>query len=235
MRILWFRLNFGRPKLFRAAPTQYCEICMECVLLTSCFKATARCKHSFCSPCMSSHITSSIGDGVVNVRCPALNCQARLDPLWCRELLSSKSFLRWCELLFESCVVGFPKCYCPNSNCREIIVDECGRSGKAKRFDCPICRRSGCFQCGSAWVEGHRCSRTLDEGLILLEHLADWKKWGRCPTCHMYVERRGGCNTIHCRCGTLFCYVCRQDRHRFSCSCTQEADWIPFGSRQPQR
>ncbi|KAL3724334.1 hypothetical protein ACJRO7_029497 [Eucalyptus globulus] len=209
MRILWFRLNFRRPKLFRAAPTAYCEICMEHVQLTSSFKATAQCEHSFCSRCLSSHITWRIDEGLANVRCPGLNCQARLDPLRYRELLSSESFLRWCDLLCESHIGGFSKCYCPNSNCRELIVDECGCSGIAKRFDCPKCRQSGC----------HRCSGTHDEGLILLERLAERKKWGRCPNCHIYVERPGGCNMIRCRCRTLFCYVCGGNRTRFLCLC----------------
>ncbi|KAI6695976.1 hypothetical protein NL676_023686 [Syzygium grande] len=134
----------------------YCEICIERVPSTSRFKTTARCKHSFCSRCLSSYVALRIGDGVADVRCP-----------------------------------GLTRCYCPNSNCRELIVDECGQSGDVKRFKCPSCRQRGCFRCASAWAKGHRCRSTHDKDLILLERLADMKKWMRCPNCRMYVERNG--------------------------------------------
>ncbi|XP_056176090.1 uncharacterized protein LOC115681295 [Syzygium oleosum] len=219
MRFLWFRFNFRRRKLFRAAPTVYCEICIERVPSTSRFKTTARCKHSFCSRCLSSYVTLRIGDGIADVRCPGSNCRAGLNPLRCRELLSSETFLKWCDLLCESSVVGLTRCYCPNLNCRELIVDECGQSGDVKRFKCPSCRRRGCFRCASAWAKGHRCRSTHDKDLILLERLADMKKWVRCPNCRMYVERNEGCNLIHCRCVRCFCYACGKNQRQFSCRC----------------
>ncbi|KAI6695979.1 hypothetical protein NL676_023689 [Syzygium grande] len=197
MRILGFRFNFGR--LFLAATTVYCEICMEHVPSASSFKTTAHCKHSYCRSCLSSHISTTIANGVANVPCPGLECRAKLDPLRCKELLSRRSFVTWCDILSESYVLRFVRCYCPNSNCREPIVDECGRSGNVKRFKCPICRRSGCFQCASEWVEGHGCRGRHDVDISLLERLADRKKWVQCPNCHIYVERNGGCDRIYCR------------------------------------
>lgn len=198
MRFLGFGFNIGRP--FPAATTTvYCEICMDHVPSTSVFRATAHCEHSYCRRCLSSYIAVTIGDGAVNVRCPGVRCQDRLDPLRCKELLPRNSFLTWCDLLCESHVLGFVRRYCPNSNCRELIVDDCGRSGGVQRFECPICRRSGCFRCGSAWVEGHQCSGTHDVDISLLKSLAERKKWVQCPSCHIYVERNGGCDKIFCR------------------------------------
>ncbi|KAI6695978.1 hypothetical protein NL676_023688 [Syzygium grande] len=103
---------------------------MEHVPSASSFKTTARCKHSFCRSCMFSYIMTTIGDGVAKVRCPAgLQCKARLNPLWCMELVSSKSFLMWCDLLCKSHLLGLARSYCLNSNCQEVIVNECEQSG----------------------------------------------------------------------------------------------------------
>ncbi|KAI6691700.1 hypothetical protein NL676_028528 [Syzygium grande] len=165
--------------------TVHCGICMEDVPSISIFRTTKRCDHTFCSHCMSSYITAKIEDGVANVRCPALDCKAMLDPLTCKQLVSSIQFARWCDLLCESAVLGFARCFCPNSNCREMIINECGGDGGVGRFKCPSCNGSGCFR---------------DENILLLERLAQRQQWKRCPQCHIYVERRGGeCKKIVCR------------------------------------
>ncbi|XP_048129198.1 E3 ubiquitin-protein ligase RNF217-like [Rhodamnia argentea] len=169
MRFLGFRFSFGC--LFPAATTVCCAICTEPVPSASSFKATALCKHSFCRSCLSSYITTSIGDGVVNVLCPGLHCRARLDPHRCKELVMTESFLAWCDLLCESYVLGLARCYRPNLNCGEVIVNECGRKGNVKRFECPRCHRSGCFQCGAVWTSGHQCGSRQDGDLRLLKML----------------------------------------------------------------
>ncbi|XP_030518775.2 E3 ubiquitin-protein ligase RNF144B-like [Rhodamnia argentea] len=147
------------------------RICTEPIPSASSFKATAQCNHSFCRSCLSSYIATSIGDGVANVAVPGLHCRARLDPLRCKELVTSESFLAWCHLLCESYVLGLVRCYCPNLNCREVIVNECGRKGNVKRFERPRCHRSGCFQCGAVWTSGHQCGSRRDGDLRLLKML----------------------------------------------------------------
>ncbi|KAG8458601.1 hypothetical protein KFE25_008398 [Diacronema lutheri] len=49
-----------------------------------------------------------------------------------------------------------------------------------------------------------------------LYHEALFEEWAddhtkRCPSCHMRVEKNGGCDTITCRCGTCFCYLCGRE------------------------
>ncbi|KAF7848784.1 hypothetical protein BT93_L1567 [Corymbia citriodora subsp. variegata] len=188
--------------------TVHCGICMEDVPSISIFKTTEWCDHSFCSHCISSYIAAKIKDGVANVRCPESNCKAKLDPITCKQLVSSVGFARWCDLLCESAVLGFAKCYCPNSSCREMIINECGGDGVVGGFKCPSCN-------GSAWFR--------DEDIHLLERLAKKKQWKRCPQCHIYVECTGGCKNIVCRCKTPFCYGCGRKRCLYSsCACRKE-------------
>jgi hypothetical protein len=38
--------------------------------------------------------------------------------------------------------------------------------------------------------------------------LARARGWRQCPACAHMIERSFGCNSVTCRCGTLFCYGC---------------------------
>ncbi|CAD6219107.1 unnamed protein product [Miscanthus lutarioriparius] len=76
------------------------------------------------------------------------------------------------------------------------------------KFDCGICLETlpildlfhgmqcdhkFCAQCMATYIEG----RIRDGGVSIL-----------CPSCKIVVERIMGCDTMHCRCGSLFCYKC---------------------------
>ncbi|KAI6699232.1 hypothetical protein NL676_019351 [Syzygium grande] len=164
--------------------TVHCGICMEDVPSISIFKTTERCEHSFCSDCMSSYIIARIQDGAANVRCPGSACAAMLDPVCCKRLVPSLWFARWCDLLCESSILDFARCYCPNLNCGEMIINECGGGAGVGRFKCPSCNQPGLFR---------------DENVHMLERLAKRQQWKRCPQCKIYVERHGVCNKIVCR------------------------------------
>ncbi|KAH7348356.1 hypothetical protein BKA65DRAFT_476774 [Rhexocercosporidium sp. MPI-PUGE-AT-0058] len=41
----------------------------------------------------------------------------------------------------------------------------------------------------------------------------------RCPRCQAGVQRYGGCNQIHCRCGELFCYGCVKPWNQHATTC----------------
>ncbi|KAK4778194.1 hypothetical protein SAY87_018381 [Trapa incisa] len=189
-----------------------CLLCMEENLPTSLLFTTTmrgggggrRCGHSrsICRRCLASYIKASVEAGNPSIRCPVHNCYGwNLDPITCRGLVSGEVFARWCDLLCESALLGYDRCYCPNKDCQELIVDECGDK-RAKKIWCPGCRRSCCFRCAEPWVgrNGHKCERV--EVVIGTEVLR------RCPGCKYYVEKNGGCSVIHCRCWTQFCYYC---------------------------
>ncbi|PKI53718.1 hypothetical protein CRG98_025959 [Punica granatum] len=128
-------------------------------------------------------------------------CKQTFDPIGCQELVTREVFDWWLDLLCQSVVQGHDWCYCPNQDCQELIVNECGHSAVGK-IECPSCRKSCCFPCGSPWNErnDHRCDNIFP--------VNGKNKWMRCPRCKYYVERIEGCNKILCRCRTRFCYRC---------------------------
>jgi hypothetical protein len=48
---------------------------------------------------------------------------------------------------------------------------------------------------------------------VLSDPTNDFSQWAKkntqaCPVCHVIVERTEGCNSMACKCGTVFCYQC---------------------------
>ncbi|XP_052293510.1 E3 ubiquitin-protein ligase RSL1-like isoform X8 [Citrus sinensis] len=115
----------------------------------------------------------------------------------------------------------FERSYCPNTNCMAMVVNECERSGRVKKTQCPNCKQWFCFQCKLKWHAGYRCeeSRNLrDQNDIVFGQLVERMKWARCPACGHCVERKDGCSVVMCRCNTRFCYECGR-KISSGCSC----------------
>ncbi|OWM75009.1 hypothetical protein CDL15_Pgr021360 [Punica granatum] len=177
-----------------------CSICFEFRPLSE--KTLHRCNlpykcrdKTFCRPCMAKFIEVSIRQGRAKISCPgSLECTEPLDPQMCRELVSEELYSRWCDLSSEGSLLGFDKCYCPNPDCKELIINECGRTRRPRRITCPSCKQQCCFRCALPWDERkkqHKC----DGAISFVER----KGWTRCPGCKNYVQRSHGCRTIRCR------------------------------------
>ncbi|CAK9142060.1 unnamed protein product [Ilex paraguariensis] len=166
-----------------------CEICLEPMLLPSKkFKNKDRCDHPYCSDCMIKFIQLKISENVAKIKCPALDCDALLDPLYCRPIMTQQLFDKWCDLIFEDKILGLEHCYCPNTNCSALIVNECG--GIVKKSQCPNCKGVFCFECKLRWHEGFEC-KFRDRNDIAFGVLVERENWKRCPQCHHFVERSG--------------------------------------------
>ncbi|XP_044499388.1 uncharacterized protein LOC123220866 [Mangifera indica] len=49
-----------------------------------------------------------------------------------REIVPQSVFAKWCDVLCDNYVLGLERSYCPNRNCRELVVNECGGQAKKK-------------------------------------------------------------------------------------------------------
>ncbi|KAL3515127.1 hypothetical protein ACH5RR_022029 [Cinchona calisaya] len=169
-----------------------CEICIEPMISPrQIFKSpNNKCgPHPFCKDCMIKYIQSKLDDNVSRIPCPALNCSQFLDPRSCRSLVGPQLFVKWCDSLCESAVMGYPRCYCPNRNCSAMILNECG--GIVKKATCPNCKRPFCFQCKLPWHAGFRCEESgelRDRNDRAFGVLVEQKNWRRCPRCQHFVE-----------------------------------------------
>ncbi|XP_026384829.1 probable E3 ubiquitin-protein ligase RNF217 [Papaver somniferum] len=215
-----------------------CEICMESSLpVDTKFKniysgrtnkekkQNKECtsKHHLCNDCIARYVEAKINDGGTPViKCPGINCNVGLDVNSCRSFIdvSSKVFVRWCELLCESeSLTNFAhhskRAHCPGFS--ELILNECPNDNGIIETMCPSCKIFFCFNCVIPLKDqqAHVCSRQrskdvklIDRNDLLFVESFARQGWTRCPFCARYVERASGCPTITCRCGNKFCYRC---------------------------
>eukprot|EP00419_Tripos_fusus_P075444 CAMPEP_0172888886 /NCGR_PEP_ID=MMETSP1075-20121228/137474_1 /TAXON_ID=2916 /ORGANISM="Ceratium fusus, Strain PA161109" /LENGTH=120 /DNA_ID=CAMNT_0013742833 /DNA_START=93 /DNA_END=452 /DNA_ORIENTATION=+ len=64
--------------------------------------------------------------------------------------------------------------------------------GKVDGFEvqCPTCKKTLCFDCGSVWHAGKSCSEAEEAGLV---NWAASRDVGRCPCCRRMIEKNAGC------------------------------------------
>ncbi|XP_026395841.1 E3 ubiquitin-protein ligase RNF144B-like [Papaver somniferum] len=174
-----------------------------------------------------------------------------LDTSSYQSILPQSVFEKWCRALCESAVlldaskggVAYGRSYCPYPNCSELVLNECVgnySSGKITESSCPSCKKLFCFHCMVPWKEKHQCSSSgeividvdrKDDSLFV--EIVKEKRWRRCPSCNHYVERRGGCNKIRCRCNTVFCHDCGSISD--PCICGKEQQRLEAIRRERER
>ncbi|XP_077240380.1 E3 ubiquitin-protein ligase RSL1-like [Tasmannia lanceolata] len=185
-----------------------CEICMEPISQNQRFKSK-KCSHPLCKYCISKYIKIKVRDNIAKIECPDLECKKLIDPLYCRSILSRETFVKWCDILCESEILGLKRAFCPNRNCSALVVNECGATVRSAK--CPSCKQWFCFQCKVPWHSGYLCRENgipKDKNDVLLGKLVEKKGWQRCPSCNHIVDLVFGCLKIRCRCGCSFCYKC---------------------------
>ncbi|KAI3985262.1 hypothetical protein MKX01_039507 [Papaver californicum] len=178
-----------------------------------------------------------------------LSCRSFLPPKvfvrWCDYLCQSTV----CE--------RYDTAYCPNPYCSELVLNECNnkrhlgrrrrrylfwrrwltRNNKQKISECrcPHCKLLFCVRCMVLCQENHQCSistgsigrRVRRAHEVLFMQMVATKKWKRCPTCKIYIDRYEGCPHIECRCGTEFCYEC--GKTEYLCDCYQAMRTVVHG------
>ncbi|XAR50430.1 Ubiquitin--protein ligase [Bertholletia excelsa] len=190
----------------------FCEICADKKEAHEMFTINA-CSHSFCSDCVTQHVSIKIAENSAIVRCPGSDCSGMIELESCRSRMSSEMIARWDELLCESMIPASEKFYCPFKDCSALMVND--GSGGILESECPVCHRLFCAQCYVPWHDGIACEefQRLNEDErgrddLMVRELAKSQKWKRCPFCKYYVEKTQGCLHMTCRCGSQFCYAC---------------------------
>ncbi|XP_027337726.1 probable E3 ubiquitin-protein ligase RNF217 [Abrus precatorius] len=195
-------------------PSQFlCGICFDHKPVSDMFKQ-GKCNHPFCTICISKHVATQIHQNILKVNCPNPNCSMELKPEFLHTILPKEVIVRWETARCEALIVGSEKTYCPFKDCSVLLLDDGGKV--VISAECPSCHRLFCAQCRVPWHGGWSCKeyqrlkksrdeKELDKKFL---KLAKGKMWQKCPQCAMFVQRRGGCEHMTCRCGCNFCYNC---------------------------
>ncbi|KAM7480244.1 hypothetical protein LguiA_028457 [Lonicera macranthoides] len=199
-------------KSIAESSVSFCEICVEQKQNNEMVRVH-KCSHSFCSDCISKHVSVKIQDNVHVVACPGLDCEGVLRLENCMSVIPKEVIERWDEALTESLIIDSQKFYCPFKDCSAMLIKD--TEEVIRESECPECRRLFCAQCRSSWHSGIECEEfqnlNADERGredLMVRELAKEKNWKRCPQCKFYVEKTQGCLHMTCRCKFQFCYAC---------------------------
>ncbi|MBA0658709.1 hypothetical protein Goklo_010893 [Gossypium klotzschianum] len=181
----------------------FCEICAERKENDQMF-TTQSCNHSYCSDCISKHVSTRVEENLTVVRCPGVNCETVLELDECRPLLPEVVIHRWEDALCQEFISASQRFYCPFRDCSASLLNDGGEV--IREAECPFCHRLFCAQCYVPWHPGIACEdfqrlNEYERGRedLMVRELAKENKWARCPKCKYYVERTVGCPHMVCR------------------------------------
>lgn len=247
-----FRSLFGKASLNSAkldldTTKDLCYICMDSLVASGSDKSIAAtalhtCGHWFCDSCWKNHLEGSIRNGARNLRCPEYDCDSVVTSSVLLSLLNITTvdlFIRSVES--RSIESDGNMKWCPNPKCGSVLKapDAIGSFENLVNATCQ-CGNVTCFTCLQPVHWPASCAHSLS-------YLAKLKKLGddeaipselvrplvvngkKCPHCHQFVQKNGGCFYMSCVCGKDFCWGCLKpwDDHKFNprlCSQTKSRE-----------
>lgn len=181
------------------------------------------CAHRFCRPCLRTYVVGALRARTYPVPCPmgASACGHVFDHDMLAELLgqgNQEAVQDLARLEAAASIGPGLLTFCPHKDCSEPMLrpEDESELPLDELATCPACHRGFCPHCMvPGWHQGYTCAqfqalpphqRTAEDAAVL--QLSASQRWKPCPGCRHVVERSEGCNHMHCRCGTHFCYKC---------------------------
>lgn len=246
-RIIEKVITFNEQQIEKAFNNSYhtCDICFDDKSGSDCVQFQP-CQHVNCKDCVSNYLMVLIDDGKVNsIVCPSQDCTSQILPLMIERLVDENYYQRYDQLQLRSALDTMADVvYCPRISCQAaVLVDNDSQLGQCPSCQyafCIKCQRAyhGIVPCTlsakdtrdicerylvanaeeRAQIEklyGKHKLRTAIEQLQSDEWLQKHSK--RCPRCRADIEKKDGCNKMHCLvCNGNFCWICLKplDRNR---------------------
>ncbi|XP_057432494.1 uncharacterized protein LOC130725266 [Lotus japonicus] len=137
----------------------------------------SKCKHSFCSDCISNHVAAQIQQNNLKVNCPEFNCGEELKQKNLQPILPKEVFDRWESVRCKSLISVGTKTYCPYKNFSVLTVDDGGEV--LTSAECPSCHRLFCAQCLVPWHAGMNCEKFKKKSKSIMpkEEVLESKCW----------------------------------------------------------
>ncbi|CAI2382803.1 unnamed protein product [Moneuplotes crassus] len=203
-----------------------CKICLMGIESEKAY-CISQCGHSFHQDCILMHLTTSIDQSKIPIKCPIEDCELDLGMDTFKDLLD-ESYLKRFELFsLKLCIQKEGNFLnCPNKDCEYVFCLE--KEDHRGYFQCPMCFEEYCIGCDTKWHPEFSCEKNQEingnEPLEANDQKAiDYalkENMKRCPACKFWVSKIEGCNAMTCRCGASFCYHCgeqSEDAHKCQC------------------
>ena len=181
--------------------TVECISCFDEVTLNKVLRAP--CKHNYCLSCLAILVNESIKD---ESRFPLRCCKKKVPTTRILKHLEDQDIKRNLSAkMREYATPQSQRLYCPAKECHSTFLGAAS-SFNSQSVPCPACHQASCKWCRRSMHEESPCVE--DEATHELREAAKLEGWQTCPGCKAVVQRLSGCNSIKCRCGVNFCYLC---------------------------
>ena len=213
------------PQLLAPAANYTCGICGLDLQPSSLCPLPCVEQHKYCEECVQGWITTKLGDGQADIRCPKNDCTEQV-PQSCIRKLAPEMFEQYMKLLASISVqprdteIVFD---CPSPDCpNRILVDK-----RVMDYTCVVCSKRYCPQCRSPVHLTMTCQQYFDHlQEELKKHLDQlkndegatenyFKQMGikPCPNCKVPIQKISGCKFVTCLSGicqgkTYLCMDC---------------------------
>lgn len=202
---------------FEALPPEVCFICFETMNESKPGIAMESCGHWFCRECWREHL---LNKKFSKLLCPEFNCDKEVDFSTILQILNISEVRKHLIRRSES-LVQMQQKYCPNEKCGRVLSTVLARTHMNAACECGIKFCSHCFK-PPHWPAPCDISQQYWEllkrkGIDISVNNSDFSTsvpemlvQGKiCPKCNRFIEKDGGCYSMECICGTMFCWGCR--------------------------
>jgi ariadne-1 len=197
---------------------RFCCICYSTLGDSDLGTALISCSHWFCDVCWKDYLETQVNNGVQDILCPEFDCSKVVDPGTILTLINMREVIRHAKCCHDTNVEQQKSAkWCPNEKCGRVLKRNCE---EAKNSQC-VCGIKVCFECLETphWPASCDSVKTYykklrETGDIAIEPpelrnpiIVRGKK---CPSCHRFIEKNGGCPSMICVCRAEFCWGCGQ-------------------------
>mmetsp|Transcript_25725 Transcript_25725/g.45142 ORF Transcript_25725/g.45142 Transcript_25725/m.45142 type:complete len:366 (+) Transcript_25725:475-1572(+) len=173
---------------------------------------TGRCGKALCSDCISTYLELKITEGqVVDIGCLNHSCSDAFKEVEVMSFVNEDLKTKFVKFktrqeLKRNAYLRF----CPRADCEGYDI-----AFNKRRLMCNLCTYEYCAYCSEAWHGNSKCKAEND---AMLDNWAKKNKVRYCPSCHMRIEKEGGCNHMTCsNCKYEFCWLCGQQFANHEC------------------
>lgn len=226
----WLGLS-APSKVAKRGRQEKCGICLEkCKdpVEASCHQ------HRFCRSCWTEYIDSAVASGTecLSLRCPAREngedagcCPAAVEDAMILRLANPSMQALFMKRRLQSMVDADKQLkWCTYPGCSFVIKTNSVTMAPVE-VSC-LAGHASCWSCGSephapvgcedARQWRNRVSCEGEEISLTLELIKE------CPSCHVLIEKVGGCSEVECQCQHVFCWDCGKPMEGDSHNCSAE-------------
>jgi IBR domain, a half RING-finger domain len=187
-----------------------CIVCKEVIKPSELFMLEA-CAHTLHKKCAKEFILKQIDEKKFPIVCTS--CKSEFGIPEIKSFTTARQFQKYEDLGFKMYLEKNTENYnsCPTSTCTYMFELE----DDVKLLECPLCKRSYCFNCRSISHKGTPCGGMFRN--IQIYGVLKGQKIKSCPICNFWVEKKDNSNVLQCRCGTFFCFACGANGARCGC------------------